>query len=130
MKFADTTFLVDYLTESKADDGGPIAAYLDSVDTLHTPSLCLYEVCRGAVHTESTTADEIAEMCGWFRFVPFVETTAIEAAHIEQELHDAGQMINRFDILIAATVREADGTLVTNDADFQHIPGLAVETYP
>lgn len=48
-------------------------------------------------------------------------------AEIRPQLRPHGQLIGDIDTLIAATALERNLTIVTIDADFQRVPGLAVQ---
>lgn len=127
MKCLDTSFLIDYL-----DGDESVSAYLDerSETPFFAPSLSLFEVYRGAARTGGPDAVERAEdALGWVNPVELDGAASREAALIEAELVDDGAPINLGDVLIAGIARNVGGTVVTNDGDFERVPGLDVERY-
>lgn len=127
MKCLETSFLIDYL------DGDEAArAYLEerSNTPFFAPSLSLYEVYRGAARSGGREAVErVEDSLDWVEPLELDRSGAREAALVEAELLDTGSPINLGDILIAGVVRDAGGTVVTNDSDFESVPDLAVERY-
>lgn len=62
--------------------------------------------------------------------LPFDRSAAREAGRIRGLLESQGQMIGPYDILLAAQALASGLTLVTaNTAEFQRVPGLAVENW-
>lgn len=127
MKCLETSFLIDYL------DGDEAArAYLEerSNTPFFAPSLSLYEVYRGAARSGGREAVErVEDSLDWVEPLELDRSGAREAALVEAELLDTGSPINLGDILIAGVVRDAGGTVVTNDSDFESVPDLGVERY-
>ena len=127
MKCLETSFLIDYL------DGHEAAkAYLEERPNtpFFAPSLSLYEVYRGAARSGGREAVErVEDSLDWIEPLNLDHSGAREAALVEAELLDAGSPINLGDILIAGVVRDAGGTVVTNDSDFESVPNLDVELY-
>ncbi|KYH24895.1 hypothetical protein HAPAU_29870 [Halalkalicoccus paucihalophilus] len=60
-------------------------------------------------------------MLDWVEALLGTTAAVREAALTEAELLDQGAPINAVDMLIAGVVREADGTIVTHDGDFEPI---------
>lgn len=125
----DATFLIDYLNE---EDGGPTEAFLRANDrcSFAAPTVALYEVSLGALLPDADV--EVTDVRGaldWIEPLPLTETAAAEAARIETELMGDGSRIKKRDVLIAAVVREAGGTIVTRDEHFDRVEGLSVEFY-
>ena len=123
----DTCFLVDYL-----DGVNATADYLASHESkpFVAPSLCLFEVYRGAARTDG--ADGIARVASsldWVEPLPLTEPAAREAAEIEAQLLDAGERVNLGDTLIAGICRHHDSRLVTRDRHFHRVEGLTVDSY-
>ena len=127
MKCLETSFLIDYLDGHEA-----AGAYLeDHPNTpFFAPALSLYEVYRGAARSGGREAVErVEDSLDWVEPLGLVRSGAREAALVEAELLDAGSPINLGDVLISGVVRDAGGTVVTNDGDFESVPNLDVEQY-
>lgn len=129
MKAVDTTYLIDYLTESA---GGPAGKFLERHENvpLYAPTLVLNEVYRGAIFASNAdTVDVLARKLDWLEPLPFTDGSAREAVAIERELKTAGEPINRLDVLIAGVVRDVGAHLVTRDRHFEKVSGLEVIRY-
>lgn len=129
MKAVDTSFLVDYLDEP---EGGPAGQFLEDNEgvPLFTPTLAFNEVSRGAMLSAGAeTVENLTQQLDWLGHLPFTEGSAREAVEVERELRDAGEVINRMDLLIAGTIRDVGGTIVTADEHFERVTGLPVDRY-
>ena len=127
MKCLETSFLIDYLDGHEA-----AGAYLEARSNapFFAPSLSLYEVYRGAARSDGPGGVDRAERAlEWVEPLDLGAGASREAALIEAELLDGGTPINLGDVLIAGIVRDAGGTVVTNDADFERVQNLDVERY-
>ncbi|WP_311171883.1 PIN domain-containing protein [Halobellus ordinarius] len=117
MTFLDSSTIIHYLDGTEA-----IAEYLDEETSppYLTSSLCVYEVLMGAVHTDGST-DFGAERSrfGWVASVDLTEEIGIEAARLQEELKQTGDLLTPRDALIAATARTAGDELVVVDSDFE-----------
>lgn len=127
----DTSFLLDYLDEDRpasADAKSYLEAHPDH--EYHLPTVAFFEVLRGGARLrgESGVADLI-EQLDWADHLPLTPAGAREAALIDGELASEGAEINLGDVLIAGSVREAGGTMVTRDNHFERVEGLDVESY-
>jgi tRNA(fMet)-specific endonuclease VapC len=128
MLCTDSSFLIDYLTES---DGGPAAAFLDDHDEepFYAPTMALFEIYCGSANGASVSIERIAELVDWLEPLAFTEASAREAAHIRRELRETNESLGTADVLIAADARRVGATLVTADADFAVVSGLSVRTF-
>lgn len=127
MKCLETSFLIDYL-DGEDDARAFLEAWPDA--PFFAPSLCLFEVYRGAARAGGPDAVErVEDALDWIESIELSAAAAREAAIVEAELRDAGTPINLADVLIAGIVRHAGGTVVTNDGDFGAVRNLDVERY-
>jgi len=125
----DSSFLIDYLTET---DEGPAGSFLDAHDDepFCAPAIALFEVyCGPADGSTGVSITEVADLLDWLDPVPFTEESAREAAHIRRELRASGRSIGTADVLVAADARRIGATLVTADTDFAAVDGLSVATF-
>ena len=61
--------------------------------------------------------------------LPFDQAAARHFGRLRAELRRAGQPIPPIDLQIAAVAVDRDLTILTTDAHFGHIPGLAVDSW-
>lgn len=130
MKCLDSSLLSDYL-RSKSLGHERAAEVIEGYEgTWYAPTPVLWEMLRyGAQADRQEGVTRTVSALDWLEALPVTATTVREAALIEAELLDQGTPINAVDLLIAGVVREAGGTLVTRDSDFEHIQELTVEAY-
>ena len=127
----DTSFILDYLDEDRAA-AADAKAFLETHHRreYRIPSIVLFEVLRGGARLRGAAGvADLVEQLGWADKIPLLPGAAREAVIIDIELVDAGQEINLGDVLIAGTVREAGGTVLTRDGHFERVDDLGVETY-
>ncbi|WP_049971255.1 type II toxin-antitoxin system VapC family toxin [Haladaptatus cibarius] len=126
MNCLDSSFLIDYL------NGQPDAQeYMETNPTssFYSPSLVLFELYDGLDEHTDRSLDEFDAALDWITPMPFTVASSREAIKIKRELKANGMPVNLKDVLIAGTVREAGGTIVTRDDDFKHVAGLSVRNY-
>jgi tRNA(fMet)-specific endonuclease VapC len=63
------------------------------------------------------------------RIWPMNEQTAVEFGSLFAELRRVGRVLSPFDLLIAASARQHDLTLLTADRDFQAVPRLKIDNW-
>lgn len=102
--------------------GGPLAdrylAHLKEPAKLITPSIVVYEVYKRLKRDSSeAAADAIVAEMGKTRIIPLDDQIALMAADNSLSLGLA-----MADAIVYTTARLHDATLVTSDADFQHLP--------
>ncbi|WP_049915698.1 PIN domain-containing protein [Natrialba taiwanensis] len=126
VNYLDSSALIDFL-DPDADHHDAARSFVESRSgqSWFAPTLVLYEIYR---HRARQAGPEgVAELAAdfeWIDPVPLTHDRAREAALIDAELMAAGTPINQMDVLIAGVTREAGGTLVTRDGDFEAINGL------
>lgn len=127
----DTNFLIDYLdAERPASEDVKALLEANSDREYRIPSVAFFEVLRGGARLRGTTGvADLVEQLSWADHLPLTPRSAREAALIDGELEQSGQKINLGDVLIAGTVREAGGTIVTRDSHFEHVDDLDVKIY-
>lgn len=127
----DTNFLVDYLDEDRSASEDVKALLEANPDReYHIPSVAFFEVLRGGARLRGTAGvADLIEQLSWADHLALTPRSAREAALIDGELEQSGQKINLGDVLIAGTVREAGGTIVTRDSHFEHVNDLDVKIY-
>jgi tRNA(fMet)-specific endonuclease VapC len=126
MNCLDSSFLIDYL------NGLPEAqAYLEDRPTgsFYVPSHVLFELYDGVSEYTNRDLDEFDGAIDWATPLPFTAASSREAIQIKYELRADGNEINLKDVLIAGTIRDVGGTIVTRDSHFDHVAGLRVENY-
>ena len=97
--------------------------------SFYTPSLVLFDLYDGIGEYTGHDLDEFDEAVDWVTPLPFTVKSAREAIKIKQELKANGTPVNLKDVLIAGTVREVGGTIVTRDSNFESVAGLRIENY-
>lgn len=127
----DTSFLLDYLEEDR-----PAAANAKTYLKAHRsreyriPSVALFEVLRGGARLRGPAGvADLVEQLSWADHLPLSPAASREAALIDGELASSGEPINLGDVLIAGSVREVGGTVLTRDDHFARVENLDVETY-
>lgn len=71
----------------------------------------------------------IERTLGPFRSLPFDDPAARRYAEIRDTLETRGEVIGPHDLLIAAIALYHNLTLVTNNHEFQRVPGLNIEDW-
>lgn len=125
MDCADTSLLIDLLDPEADHHAAADAWYADHNGPLFAPAFVKWEVYRGAddrLGAVRTTLEDVVTL-------DLTEAAAAEAARIEHETRAAGEQLSAPDCLVAGTVREAGGTLVTRDSDFAVVDDLDCELY-
>lgn len=127
----DTNFLIDYLdTEREASEDAKALLEANPDREYRIPSVALFEILRGGARLRGAAGvADLIEQLDWADHLPLTPPAAREAALVDGELETSGQKINLGDVLIAGTVREAGGTIVTRDSHFENVDGLDVKRY-
>ena len=127
MNCLDTNALIDYLDGAEAI-GEFVQTHADQ--PLFAPTIALYEVFVGAARLRGEGGvTKAREDLDWVEPLPLTADGAAEAALIDAELHANGTPIGGMDTLIAGTIRDGGGTVVTADDHFQRVSNLDVELY-
>ena len=101
-------------------------------DEVAVPAMVEAELLFGAVRCREagTELAKVRAFLAPFRVEPFGSDAAEAYAIIRADLERKGQVIGPNDLVTAATVLAARGTLVTrNTREFARVPGLALEDW-
>ncbi len=96
------------------------------------PAVVLAEIEYGArkSHDYGKTMALYQQFLSYFTVEPFTARATADYGRIRAELEKRGQVIGANDLLIAATVKSANGILVThNTREFARIDGLQIEDW-
>lgn len=126
MHCLDTSFVIDYW------DGEEYTAEffttLEDNEPVWIPTVALFELYLGGELSDApdADADTVAADLDFADPLPFGDGPARHAACIDAELTRRGERINLGDVLIAATARNADMSLITVNDHFDRVPDLDV----
>lgn len=73
--------------------------------------------------------DMIVEFVRGVDVIPFDRSAAESYGTLRAEMQRIGKSLTALDMLIAAHALSLGATLVTSDAAFRHVPGLAIEDW-
>lgn len=130
MHCGDTTFFID-LFDSERPHHQEAKAWYDDHENLplFAPAIVYWELYRGAVRVSEAYTGRVEKFMADVNVLPLTEAAALEAARIEQETRSQGEQLEKADCIVAGTVREAGGTLVTGDSGFEAVEGLSCLFY-
>ena len=126
----DSSFLLDYLDEDRLA-AADAKAFLEAhaAREYRIPAVVFFKVLRGGARLRGPAGvADLVEQLAWADRLPLTPAGAREAALIDGELKDTGDDINLGNMLIAGTVREAGGTVLTRDGHFEWVESLDIET--
>jgi len=115
----------------------PNEVLIRKINACRSPDICLTELIRGELlygAKRSSRAEflktRIEDLVSPYSILPFDRIAAEHYADIRTDLERSGNLVSPNDLIIAATVRAADATLVTaNFREFSRIPGLRCEDW-
>ncbi|HLY76276.1 MAG TPA: type II toxin-antitoxin system VapC family toxin [Thermoplasmata archaeon] len=124
----DTSFLIDVL---RGHRGAAVKAeVLDSeAEGVTIPAPALAEFLDGAYFAGGTYLAKALQLVAGRDVVPFDKECSLIAGQLRADLRGRGISLPMLDAMIASTVLRQHSILVTGDAGFNRIPGLAVESY-
>ncbi len=128
MRCLDATYLMDYL-EGDPAAVGKMREWSNSGERLSVPAPAVAETLLGAYFEGGRSLREALGLVEGLEVLPIDAPVAAEAARLGAEQLRRGTTVGTVDLLIAAAARLHQGVLVTRDAAFGRIAGLAVETY-
>ena len=126
----ETTFLVDMLrNEASAVD--KVEAFLRTGETITVAAPTVVELLSNAYRNRHVAERQAIErFCREVTILPLDGEAARQAARIDAQLIEEGNVIDFADVLIAGIALLHDETLVTrNDKHFRRIPNLNVMRY-
>jgi predicted nucleic acid-binding protein len=127
--FLDTDVLSYFLADDPQVKHGIVDLLKNNNEPLALTSITVYEILKGLRYRQNKTKE--ARFLSFLNMVSlfyFDDSVISKAAAIYGELRRKGITISDSDILIAATVIQNMGTLVTNNKKhFQHIDGLTLQ---
>ncbi len=124
----DTSFLIDVLR------GHPGAVSRSKVldargETIFLPAPVLAEFLDGAHYAGGGYLRDALALVAGMDVLPLDGDTGAVAGRLRAELRRAGHPLPILDVMIAAIAIRHHHVLVTRDAGYSRIPGLAVEPY-
>lgn len=93
---------------------------------------CVYEIQYGIAKSENSQKKKIQfeKLLSECSVLPFTSQEAHEAASIRAALEKLGTPIGPYDVLIAATARANNLTLIThNSLEFKRVKGLTIKDW-
>ncbi len=124
----DTSFLLDVLRGHRG--AAAKAATLDAEgETVTLPAPVLAEFLDGAHLAGGTYLARALQLVAGRDVVPFDKDCSLIAGQLRAELRRRGESLPMIDAMIASTALRHHSVLITRDAGFTRVPGLAVESY-
>jgi predicted nucleic acid-binding protein len=124
----DTSFLLDVLRADPSAAGK--ARILDGSDeAVSIPSPVLAEFLDGAYFAGGTYLAKAMQLVAGRDVVPFDKDCSLIAGQLRADRRHRGEPFPMIDAMIASIALRHHSVLVTRDAAFSRIPGLAVESY-
>ncbi len=124
----DTSFLIDVL---RGHSGAVAKAGVLDADgeTLTLPAPVLAEFLDGAHFAGGKYLAKALQLVAGRDVVPFDKECSLIARQLRAELRRRGEPLPMIDAMIASTALRHHSVLITGDAGFARVPGLAVESY-
>jgi predicted nucleic acid-binding protein len=124
----DTSFLIDVLRGHRG--AAAKAEILDSeAETITIPAPALAEFLDGAYFAGGAYLAKALQLVAGRDVVPFDKECSLIAGQLRADLRSRGISLPMLDAMVASTVLRHHSILITGDAGFARIPGLAVESY-
>ncbi len=125
----DTTFLVDAEREEAALDG-----VMEDEDDVAIAAITVAELLVGVKLASGRRRDArrvyVDDIVSSIPVIPYDTAVAFEHAQLLTAVREAGRPRGAHDLLIAATARATDRTVVTADGSaFTDLPGVAVQEH-
>lgn len=127
----DSTILIDILRGNK-EAKEFIEKCEDEGEEIMVSSICAMELAKGVYFASNLLKEkiEIQELLSQFTELPFTHEIAFEAGRIDSELEKKGETIQIEDVMIGATAKINNQTLITrNLKHFERIKNLNIKTY-
>lgn len=130
MRCFDTCIIIDFL-RGRTPELYDLLEHTDPSRFI-VPAVVAGELYVGAAKSSNPVhaLEAVEEFLLPFEIVPFDNRCAYEYGRIRADLEQRGLRIGSNDMLIAATARAMNATLVTNNVrEFKRIPGFSLETW-
>ncbi|MFZ0830792.1 MAG: type II toxin-antitoxin system VapC family toxin [Thermoplasmata archaeon] len=124
----DTSFLIDVLRGHRG--AAAKATFFDTEQEILTlPAPALAEFLDGAYFAGGPYLTKALQLVAGRDVVPFDRECSLIAGQLRADLRGRGVSLPMLDAMIASTALRHHSILVTGDAGFHRVPGLAVESY-
>lgn len=128
----DTTFLVD-VTRGRGEGAERAAERTRELvrrgEALSTPAPAVAELLVGASFLGGKYLQRALDLTGTLEVLPMDLELAHEAGRLGAQMLERGTPLGGIDLLVATAAMHHRSVLLTRDAVFQRVPGLAVESY-
>ncbi len=124
----DASFLIDVI-RADPQARAKLAEMEAAGETAEVPAPALAETLMGAYLGRAEELRRTLELASNLQVAETDRTICVEAARIGADLLRKGTPLPLPDLLIAATAKVRGQILLSRDAGFAHVPGLAVERY-
>lgn len=124
----DSTFLIDVIRANPRAIA-KVSAMEGAGETAEVPAPALAETLVGAYFGRPEELRRTLELAATLQVAETDRTVAVEAGRLGAEMLRNGTPMAVPDLLIAATAKVRGQILLSRDAGFARLPGLAVETY-
>ena len=128
MRCLDASFVIDLL-RGDPDAVRKARSFDAAGERTSVAAPALAEILSGAYYKGGPDLTRTLETLASVEVLPVDEAVAAEAGRIGGEQLRRGSKVATVDLLIAAAATLHQHILVTRDAVFSRIPGLAVESY-
>ena len=124
----DTSFLID-LSRGLVEAREKARLFETESEPLFVPSPALAEFLDGAHFVGGSYLTRALQMVARRNVLALDDTTSRRTGQLRAELRRRGSPLPLVDVMIAAITLEHHHVLVTRDAGFARVPGLATESY-
>lgn len=124
--YLDTSAIIEFLRGNEK-----IKEILENVLDIFTGVIQIYELFLGEFYLEEkgykSRREELERFLLGLKILEFEDKDAILASKIMAKLKANGEVINDFDVLIAAQAIRRNLILVTKDRDFERLEGFGLK---
>ena len=128
MRCLDTSFLIDFVRGEGATVR-KVREFTDEGERIAAPAVVVAELLVRAHYRGGRELSRTLELLEILEVLPFDSSVAEEAGRMGAESLRRGSPLLGVDLLIAASARFHRGILISRDAIFSGVPGLAIENY-
>jgi tRNA(fMet)-specific endonuclease VapC len=127
-------FDTNHLSAAIDDEAGVRGRILGARQAGHRLGTCVPVLCELETGLERTRRREqnrriLRTLLRQIRIWPLDPPMARVYAEIYHDLRARGRVLSQVDMMLAALGRSLDATLLTDDRDFEALPGLRVENW-